>query len=199
MYLCREGALHSHTKRDLMTMKKWAALIQLQCLRLMNIGIRKHSKLGLWGLNTFCIHRLDGLLGQGHGGLRWSGWLRSAFPLNFDLPMSLDPMVLRWVWGLNRWLSLIRWSTDQRWEGRSPLLWENQVEPGAIRRGLIALGQAWLTLHGALYSVMATWPEVQSLETSQDPPSLLLNSNIPEKPFKILTIILSARAGQTDL
>ena len=74
---------------------------------------------------------------------------QSSPPLHFKLSMSLDPMVLRWVWGLNRWLSLIRWSTDQRWEGRSPLLWENQVEPGAIRRGLIALGQAWVTLHRA--------------------------------------------------
>ena len=26
------------------------------------------------------------------------------------------------------------------WEGQGPLLRENQVEPGAIRRGLIALG-----------------------------------------------------------
>ena len=51
-------------------------------------------------------------------------------------------------------------------------------------------------------SAMATWPQVQSLEspveTSQDPsPKPLLNSNLTVNPLKLLTMISSAR--QTDL
>ena len=47
-------------------------------------------------------------------------------------------------------------------------------------------------------SEMATWPQVQSLETSQDPsPKPLLNSNLTVNPLKLLTMISSGR--QTDL
>ena len=42
---CKCTLYRVREKRDLMTLKKWASLTQLQCLRLMNIGTRKHSKL----------------------------------------------------------------------------------------------------------------------------------------------------------
>ena len=114
----------------------------------------------LWGGDKLWSD--DCLIRPGGVGVPWSV---GETDQNWDLSTSL-------VRALNRWLTLIRWSTDQRWEGRSPLLWENQVEPGAIRRGLIALG---LHLHSALlycqvHIVMwgemedTQWPSIRWLE-----------------------------------
>ena len=68
-------------------------------------------------------------------------WVLNTVSLHYVAGWLVDQMVIRRFWVESD--QMIDWS-----EGRGPLLGEKQVEPGAIRRGLIALGLgSGTTLH----------------------------------------------------